>query len=140
MGTINIGISKFVRIAEAKVDVRLRSEVKDGINVVLAKHSLHASWRSNVPLVEGEIRPVIENPRVVERGAVVKLVEGNNMVLWIGEDQVPDKPACAADTSAADSSNKNESTWSSATNTMLMCVRRLHEAGSTRDENVFCTG
>lgn len=74
--------------------MRLRSEVEYGIDVVFAKHMLHASWRSDVSLLKDKIWLIVQDPRVVKRRAVVKLVERDHMVLWICEDQVSDKPAC----------------------------------------------
>lgn len=44
---------------------------------------------------KGEIGVGRETARVVERGAIVELVEGDDIVVWVGEREVADEPAGA---------------------------------------------
>jgi hypothetical protein len=68
---VNIRVCELVRIAKAEVDVRLCCEVEDGFDLVFAQYTLDICGRCDVTLFECEIWSVVENSRVVERGAVV---------------------------------------------------------------------
>jgi hypothetical protein len=75
--------------------VRLRSEVEDCVNLVLAKHTLHVCWRGDVSVLECEVIFIIENACVIEGRAVVELVEGDDIVMaGVREDEVADEPTC----------------------------------------------
>lgn len=65
MCPIYVGICELVGIAETQIDVRLRGKVEDGINLVLTEHALNIGGHSDVPLLEGEVRAVIEDASVV---------------------------------------------------------------------------
>lgn len=95
MCAVYVRVRELVRIAEAQVDVRLRGEVEDCVDLVLAEHTLHVCWRCDVPVLECEIILVVENPRVVEGRAVVELVEGDDVVMaGVCEDEVAGEPTC----------------------------------------------
>lgn len=92
---IYVRVGEFVRVAEAQVDVRLRSEVEDCVNLVLAKHTLYVYWRCDISVLECEVILAIENARIVEGRAVVELVEGDDIVMaGVREDEVADEPTC----------------------------------------------
>jgi hypothetical protein len=61
--------------------MRLRSEVEDGINLVLAKHSLDVGWGRDITMLKCEVGSVLEHARIVQRGTVVELVEGYHIVM-----------------------------------------------------------
>ena len=65
MCPIYIRVRELVRVAEAEIDMRLSSEVKYSIDIVLAEHALHIGRRRNVSLFEAVVRAVVENTRVV---------------------------------------------------------------------------
>lgn len=47
-------------------------------------------------MFEGEVGAAVEDARVVERGAVFELVEGDDVVVFrVCEDEVADEPACS---------------------------------------------
>lgn len=100
MCPIDVCVRELVRIAEAEVDVRLRSEVEDGIDLVPAQHTFHVRRRCNITLLECEIRSVIEYARVVERCAIVQFVKRDHVVMRIGEDKMAYKPASSVCPSA----------------------------------------
>lgn len=94
VGAVDVGVGEAVRVTEAQVDVRLRGEVEDGVDVVALEAVHHLGGVGDVALVEGEVALVIEGARVVERRAVVELVEGDNVVgLGVCEGQVAHQPA-----------------------------------------------
>ena len=96
VGTIDVGVGEAVRVTETQVDVRLGGEVEDGVNLV----SLHAvddlERVGDVSMVESEVVLVVERAGVVEGGAVVELVEGDDVVgVRVGEGEVSNEPARA---------------------------------------------
>lgn len=94
MRAIYICVRELVRVAEAEVDVRLRSEVEYRVDFVLAEHALDVGGRGDVAVFECEVWLVVEGARVVERCAVVELVVGDDVVvLGVREDEVPNEPA-----------------------------------------------
>jgi hypothetical protein len=96
MCAVYVRVREFIRIAEAEVDMRLRGEMEDSIDIVLPQHTLYVCRQCDVPVFECEVRSVIENSCVVERGAVVQLVEGDHIVVWVCEDQMAYEPASSA--------------------------------------------
>lgn len=96
MCPIYIRVGEFVRIAEAEVDMRLRCEVEDGVDSVLAQHALHVDRRCDVSILEGEVGLVFKNARVVQGRAVVELVVRHDIVMiGVCEDKMAHKPAGA---------------------------------------------
>jgi hypothetical protein len=95
---VDIGVGEAVGVAEAQVDVGLGGKVEDGVNVMALEAVHHLGGVGDVALVEGEVPLVIEGAGVVERGTVVELVEGDNVVcLWVCEGQVSYQPTCAGE-------------------------------------------
>ena len=77
--------------------MRLRGEVEDGVDFVALQAVDNLGRVRNVALVEGEIALLIESPRVVERGAVIELVERHDVVgIGIGNGEVPNEPTSTA--------------------------------------------
>jgi hypothetical protein len=93
MCAVYVCIREFVRVAEAEVDMRLRGKMKDIIDTVLSQHTLDVYRRCDVPVFECEVRSLIENSCVVERGAIVQFVEGDHIIVWVCEDQMAHEPA-----------------------------------------------
>lgn len=81
MCSVHICIGELVRVTKAKIDVRLSSEVEDGVNMVLAKHSFHICRGCDITLLEREVWATVENARVVECRTVIELVERHNIVM-----------------------------------------------------------
>jgi hypothetical protein len=76
--------------------VALRGEVEDGVNIVPLQAVYHLRWVGDVALVEAEVSPLVERPRVVERAAIIELVEGDDVVrVRVCDGQVADQPASA---------------------------------------------
>lgn len=97
VGAVDVGMGKVVRVAEAQVDVRLGGKVKNGVDAVALQAVDHLGRVGDVALVKGKVALIVENTRVVERGAVVQLVKRHNVVgIGVGQGQVPHQPACAA--------------------------------------------
>lgn len=92
---VYVRVGELVRVAEAQVDVGLRCEVEDGVDLVLTQHALDIAWGGDVAMLEGEVRSVVEHARVVQRCAVVELVQRDDVVVGVGEYEVPYKPAGA---------------------------------------------
>jgi len=77
--------------------VGLRSEVENGINLVALEAVHDFGGVCDVAMVECEIALVVEGAGVVQRSAVVELVEGDDIVcIGVGQGKVSYQPTCAA--------------------------------------------
>ena len=93
MCTVYVCVCELVRVAEAKIDVRLRSEMEDGVDFVLTKHALHIRRRCDVAILGSEVGLVVEGARIIERCAVIELVEGDYIVVFgVREDKMAGEP------------------------------------------------
>jgi hypothetical protein len=63
--------------------MRLRCEVADGVYLVLAKALLHVRGGGDVAVFESKVGTTVQYAGVVEGCAVVQLVEGYDVVLWV---------------------------------------------------------
>lgn len=96
MGAVDVGVCEAVRVAKAQVDVRLGGKVEDGVDVVALEAVNHLDGVGDVALVEAKVALLVEGACVIERGAVVKLVERDDVVgLGVGEGEVSHKPRSA---------------------------------------------
>jgi hypothetical protein len=97
MCPIYIRVGKLVRVAEAEIDMGLRREMEDGVDVMLPQYPLYVRWRCDVTVLEREVWFVVECSGVVQRRAVVKLIKGDDIVLvGVREDEMADEPAGSA--------------------------------------------
>lgn len=92
---VDICTRELVRVAKAQVHVRLRREVEDGVDLVLAQHPLDVARTCDVALLKGKVGSAVEHPRVVQRRAIVELVKRHDVVVRIPKDQMADEPAGA---------------------------------------------
>lgn len=81
MCPVYVRIGEFIRIAEAEVDMRLRREMEDGVDLVLAQYALHVRWGCDISILEREVGFILENARVVQGRAVVELVVRHDIVV-----------------------------------------------------------
>ena len=82
-----------VGVAETQVHVCVRREVEDGVNVVLLQAFDHVAWNRDIAVEEAEVRLRLQHAGIVQRAAVVELVEGNNVVgVGIFDGKVAYKP------------------------------------------------
>jgi hypothetical protein len=90
-------VSESVGISEAQVDMGLSSKVENGVNFVAFK-AVHDFRRiCDIAMIEAEVPLVIECSCVVQRGAVVELVEGDDIVcIRVCHSQVSYQPASTA--------------------------------------------
>lgn len=93
VSAVDVSVGETVRVSETQVNVGLRGEVEDGVNVVAleAVHDLRGV--RDVAMVEGEVPLIVQGAGVVERCAVVQLVEGDDVVgIGVCERQVTYQP------------------------------------------------
>src|SRR5450432_3664497 len=76
----DVVIGECVRVAKAQVNVGLSGKVEDGINLVAFKTIHDFGGVCNIAMVEAKVPLVIERPGIVERSAVVQLVERDNII------------------------------------------------------------
>jgi hypothetical protein len=76
----HIVLREEVGVAETQVHVCMRREVEDGINIVLLQAFDHVARYGDIAVKEAEVRLRLQHARIVQRAAVVELVEGNNVV------------------------------------------------------------
>lgn len=94
VGAVDVGVGEAVRVTEAQVDVGLGGEVENGVNVVALQAVEHLVGIGDVALDKGKVLAFVEGTGVVERRAVIELVEGDNVVcVGIGHGEVTDEPA-----------------------------------------------
>ena len=134
VGAVDVGVREAVRVAKAQVDVRLRGKVEDGIDVVALEAVHHLGRVRYVALVEGEVAPLVEDARVVERRAVVELVKGHDVVrVRVRQGQVSHEPAGAAELEVRDNSQAMTIMLGSCPSLR----QSLHEAGAARDHDIL---
>lgn len=76
--------------------MRLGSEVKDGVDVVALQAVHDLGGIGDIALVKSKVALVVQSASVVERSAVVKLVERDNVVgVGVSDGEVTDEPASA---------------------------------------------
>lgn len=87
-------VGESIGISETQIDVGLSSKVENSVNFVAFK-AVHDFRRiSDIAMVEAEVPLVIECSCVVQRGAVVKLVERDDIVcIGVCHSQVSYQPA-----------------------------------------------
>lgn len=96
VGAEYIVIGEGVGIAKAQVNVRLRGKVEDGINLVAIEAVHDFGGIGDVAMVKAKVPLVIKCPRIVQRGAIVKLVKRDNVVgIGVCHGQVSYQPAGA---------------------------------------------
>lgn len=77
--------------------MRLRCEVEDGVDLVLAKHPFDICGRCDVAIFEAEVCLLVEYARIVERSAVVKFVKRYHIIVaWVGKHEMAHEPAGTA--------------------------------------------
>ena len=109
--------------------MRLRGEVEDGVDVVPLEAVDDLGRVGDVPLVECEVAPVVEDARVVEGRAVVQLVKRDDVVsVRVSEGEVADEPTCSATESAT---LRREAGY------FMGDMIIIHEAGPARDHDVL---
>lgn len=89
-------------------------------------------------MVEGEVTLVVQRPSVVERGAIVKLVEGDNVVrIGVGQGKMSYEPACTVAVSncspAAGVSNSSHEASTSSDHNILDIWQRLKLGATSQD-------
>jgi hypothetical protein len=80
--------------------VSLGGEVHDGVNLVAFHAFKDVGGVGDIATVEGEVLVTIETSCIVQSGAVIQFVEGNDVICWVCEDKMADQPTCS-DTSSA---------------------------------------
>lgn len=84
MRTDNIVVSERIRVAETQIDMRLCSKMEDRINLVRAQALQDIIVLGEISMEELEIRSTFQHPGVVERTAIVELVEADDVVcVWV---------------------------------------------------------
>ena len=82
---VHVRLGELERVAEAQVDVGLRREVEDRVDLVRGEAAHHVLDLGHVAVVEGEVGLGVEDARVVQGRAIVELVEGDDVVGRVGE-------------------------------------------------------
>lgn len=91
---VDVCVCESVRVTKAQIDVGLRGEVEDGIDLVTLEAVHYLGGVGDVSMVEGEVSLVVEDSGIVQGRAVVKLVEGDNVVcIGIGQGEMSYEPA-----------------------------------------------
>lgn len=93
MSADNVVKREGIRIAEAQIDMRLRRKMEDGVNLVRSQAFQDIGIVCKVSMEELEVRAAFQHPGIVERTAVIELVETHDVVgIRIFCHQVTDEP------------------------------------------------
>lgn len=89
----DIVVGEGIRVAKTQIHMRLRREVEDGINLVGSQAPQDIGIFCEIAVEELEIRATFEHSRIVQRTAVVELVEADDVVgVRIFGHQMTDEP------------------------------------------------
>lgn len=92
VGAVDVGGREAIGVPKTQIDVRLRREVEDGVNLVLFETCRDIGRARHVSFKEGEIRLRVENMMVVQSCTIIYLVETDDAVLRIGQNKMADQP------------------------------------------------
>lgn len=92
----DVRVRKVERVAEREVDVRLSCKVEYRVDRVGAKGGEDGGGVGDVAVVERKVGSAADGREVVQRAAVVELVEDYEVVVGIRIDEVPHDPGSAA--------------------------------------------
>jgi hypothetical protein len=97
MRPVYIRVGELIGVAEAEINMRLRGEMENGIDLVLPQHALDVCRRGNVSVLECKVWPAVEDARVVQCCAIVELIQRDDIVVvGVRQDQMADKPTGSA--------------------------------------------
>lgn len=77
----NIVLRKDVGVAETQIHMRVRRKVEYGVDVVFLQALDHIARNRHIAVEEAKIRLRLQHARIVQRAAVVELVEGYHVVV-----------------------------------------------------------
>lgn len=132
VGTVDVGVCESVRVTEAQIDVGLSGEVEDGVDLVPLQALDDFGGVGNVAVDESEVGLFVQYTGVVERRAVVQLVEGDDVVvIRVSESEMADEPASAEGFVSAAGRDTDKAQCQD---------RNLHEACTTGNHDVLDIG
>ena len=89
----DVGGGKGCGVFEARVDVGLGGEVDDGVDIVAVEAACDVVCGGDVASVEREILAAVEHFGVVQCGAIIELVKGDEVVMvLIGDSEGSNEP------------------------------------------------
>lgn len=93
-------------------------------------------------MVEGEVTLVVQRASVVERGAIIELVKGNNVVrIRVGQGKMSYEPACTVSVSncsaARGASNGSHEASSSSDHDILDIWQRFELGATSQDRGLL---
>lgn len=77
----HIVFGKRVRVTKTQIHMRVGREVEDGIDAVISEALQHVTWSRHIAVEEAEIRLRLQHASIVQRAAVIQLVEGYDVVM-----------------------------------------------------------
>lgn len=80
MRTHDIIVGESEGVAKTQVHVALRRQMENGVDLVHFQTLEHVGFFGNITVKEAEIRSSLEHARVVQRTAVVQLIEADDIV------------------------------------------------------------
>ena len=93
MRASNVGVRKGEGVPKTEVDVGLRSEVEDGVHVILSEAAEDRLVICHISIDKSEVGAGVEAFGVVQRSAVVNFVKRDDLVLVrICQSEVADDP------------------------------------------------
>lgn len=94
---VDVCVCEGIRVTKTQINMRLCSEVENGIDVVALEAVHNFGGVCDVAMVEREVSLVVEDSGIVERGTVVELVEGDDIVcIRVGKGKMSYQPASTA--------------------------------------------
>lgn len=87
MRPVDVVLGELEAVAEGVVDVSLSGEVHDGVDAFGDEEVVDEVGAGDVALDELEVGGVLGGVEVLEVGAVVELVEDDDLVVRVGSDE-----------------------------------------------------
>lgn len=70
-----------IRVTKTQIHMRVGREVEDGVDAVIPEALQHVAWPCYIAVEEAEIWLRLQHARIVQRAAVIQLVEGYDVVM-----------------------------------------------------------
>lgn len=77
----NIVLREDVGVAETQIHMRVRRKMEYGVDVVFLQALDDIAWNRHIAVEEAEIRLRLQHARIIQRAAVIELVEGDHVVV-----------------------------------------------------------
>lgn len=102
MGSVNVVLGELETVSERVVNMGLRGKVHYGVNGLCDEKEINEVSATNVTLHKFEVGIGSRRTKILEVGAVVELIEDNNLVFRVVSDETVGNMGCNETSSTSD--------------------------------------